>query len=51
LFDRINKVTVLMYHIVFALIGYQGRFTDYGRRNYPIRNFPLGQNIDGGSTS
>jgi hypothetical protein len=41
LFDRINKVTVLMYNVVFALIDYEGTYTDYGSRNYPTRNFPL----------
>ena len=41
LFDRLNGVTTLMYQVVFSLIEYQGTFSDYGTRDYPIKEFPL----------
>jgi len=40
LFDLINKTTVLMYHVVFYLIGYEGPYTDYGTHRYPPGNYP-----------
>lgn len=43
LFDLINKVTVLMYQVVFYLIGYNGRFTDYGTHGYPTKDYPLAE--------
>jgi hypothetical protein len=39
--DLINKTTVLMYHIIFYIIGYKGKFTDYGTTGYPIKDYPL----------
>jgi hypothetical protein len=39
--DWIGKTTVLMYHIVFHLIGYSGKYVDYGTRRYPVRAYPL----------
>jgi hypothetical protein len=41
LFDLLNQVTVLMYHLVFHLIGYAGKYTDYASRNYPTKDYPL----------
>jgi hypothetical protein len=41
LFDLMNQVTVLMYHAVFHLIGYEGKYTDYASRNYPTNDYPL----------
>lgn len=41
LIDHINGTTTLMYNVIFALIGYRGKFTDYGTRNYPTKEFPL----------
>src|SRR5258708_2694050 len=41
LFDLMSKTTVLMYHVVFYLIGYQGKYTDYGTYGYPLRDYPL----------
>jgi hypothetical protein len=38
--DDLNKVGVLLYHITFHLIGYQGRYTDYGERGYPAKIYP-----------
>jgi hypothetical protein len=37
----INKVTTLMYEIVFHLIGYVGPYTDFGRLGFPEKNYPL----------
>ena len=39
LIDLINKTTVVMYHLTFYLIGYRGKYTDYG--NPWISNFGL----------
>jgi hypothetical protein len=41
LFDLINHVTVLMYHAVFHLISYEGKYTDYASHNYPTKDYPL----------
>jgi hypothetical protein len=40
LIDLIHKVTVLMYHIVFYLIGYRGKFTDYSSLGFPEKTYP-----------
>jgi hypothetical protein len=45
--DLIHKVTVLMYHITFFLIGYKGQYIDYATSNWPVRNYPLSINSDG----
>lgn len=39
--DLISKTTVLMYHVVFHLIGYNGKYVDYGTYRYPVRDYPL----------
>lgn len=39
--DLISKTTVLMYHVVFHLIGYSGKYVDYGTYRYPVRDYPL----------
>jgi hypothetical protein len=44
LLDLIYKVTVLMYHITFFLIGYEGKYTDYATSKWPARNYPLSIN-------
>jgi len=41
LIDELHRVTVLMYHIVFHLIGYRGPYTDYATLGFPIRNYPV----------
>ncbi|MET4356425.1 hypothetical protein ABIC08_006388 [Bradyrhizobium sp. RT9b] len=41
--DELHKVGVLLYHIVFHLIGYCGPFTDYGGRGFPERPYPFPQ--------
>jgi len=38
--DLISKTTVLMYLIVFHLIGYTGKYVDYGTHRYPVRDYP-----------
>lgn len=38
--DDLHRVNVLLYHIVFHLIGYRGPFTDYGELNFPTREYP-----------
>jgi len=40
LFDLINQSTTLLYQVTFYLIGYKGKFTDYGIRGYPERDYP-----------
>lgn len=39
--DELHGVTVLLYHIVFHVIGYRGPYTDYATRNFPEKNYPL----------
>jgi hypothetical protein len=38
--DLISKTTVLMYQIVFHLIGYGGKYVDYGTYGFPVRDYP-----------
>lgn len=33
--DNCYKIEVLLNHLIFYAIGYQGEFTDYGTRNWP----------------
>jgi len=40
LIDTIHKVTVLMYHIVFYIIDYNGHFTDYSALGFPEKTYP-----------
>jgi hypothetical protein len=39
-FDQINRVCVLLYHLVFYLIGYEGTYTDFGTWGWPLRTYP-----------
>lgn len=39
--DMIAKTTVLLYHITFVLIGYEGPYADYGTVQWPSKDFPL----------
>jgi hypothetical protein len=39
-FDQINRVCVLLYHLVFYLIGYEGTYTDFGTLGWPLRTYP-----------
>lgn len=40
--DRFHVCLDLYYRLVFLLIGYDGRHTDYGTRGWPTRAFRLG---------
>jgi hypothetical protein len=42
LLGLINKTTVLMYQIIFYIIGYKGKFIDYGAPDYPYKEYPSG---------
>jgi hypothetical protein len=39
----INKTTVLMYQIIFYMIGYKGKFIDYGAPGYAYGEYPRGR--------
>lgn len=43
--DRFHVCLDLYYRLVFLLIGYQGRHTDYGTRGWPTRAFQLGGKV------
>ena len=40
--NRFHVCLDLYYKLVFLLIGYEGRHTDYGMKGWPIRTFQLG---------
>lgn len=40
LLDLCHTVTVLLYHIVFCAIGYEGVYTDYSTHGWPTRKYP-----------
>jgi hypothetical protein len=39
LFDKCDSVTVLFYKLVFQLIEYSGKYTDYTKENFPLVDF------------
>jgi hypothetical protein len=39
--DDCHATTVLLYQIIFAAIGYRGRFTNYGVEKWPEQEYPL----------
>jgi hypothetical protein len=39
LFDKCSSVTVLFYKLVFQLIEYSGKYTDYTKENFPLVDF------------
>jgi hypothetical protein len=41
LLDDLHKVYVCLYQITFALIGYEGRFSNYAADEFPIETYPL----------
>lgn len=43
--DRFHVCLDLYYRLVFVLIGYNGRHTDYGTRGWPTRRFRLGREL------
>lgn len=40
LIDDLHAVSVLLYHIVFYIIGYKGSYTDYGAHGFPKAEYP-----------
>ncbi len=38
--DMCLSVRVLLYHLFFHCIGYQGKYTDYSSRGWPAREYP-----------
>lgn len=41
LLNNVHTVSVLMYHLTFHLIGYEGAYTDYSRTGWPTASYPL----------
>lgn len=39
--DNTYQVEVLLFQVIFHLIGYEGPFTDYGAEGFPNKNYPL----------
>jgi len=42
--DNCFKTEVLLNHLIFYAIGYQGEFTDYGTHNWPQSRYPYSSN-------
>lgn len=38
--DQTGKVQVLFYQLVFSVIGYVGKHTDWGGRGWPLIDYP-----------
>lgn len=38
--DLCGIVTTLFYKLIFHAIGYEGKYTDYGTCDYPLKDFP-----------
>ena len=49
IFSLMNQVTVLLYQITFHLVGYEGKYTDYGQFGYPMKTYPLVSKAGGSS--
>jgi hypothetical protein len=43
LLDDLHQVYVCMYQITFALIGYEGAFSNYASKGFPVDAYPLRQ--------
>lgn len=41
--DNCFKAEVLLYHLIFRAIGYEGQFTDYGADGWPQVDYPIAQ--------
>lgn len=41
LIDELNKVQVILRQLTFFIIKYEGKFTDYGKYNFPSEQYPL----------
>ena len=37
---RCNAVVTLMYQLIYGAIGYEGDYTDYGIRGWPLKRYP-----------
>ena len=44
--DNCDKIQVLLYHLIFSIIGYKGQYTDYGTRGWPQNIYPLNATED-----
>ena len=40
-YDDVFATTALMYQVIFFLVGYKGKTSDYGKRGFPVRQYPL----------
>jgi hypothetical protein len=38
--DRVHSVHVLLHHLLFHCIGYQGKYTDYSKEGWPNLTYP-----------
>lgn len=38
--DQLHTIYRLLYSIIFHVIGYSGKYTDYARRHFPVRSYP-----------
>ena len=38
--DQLHVVYRLLYFIIFQVIGYDGKYTDYAKRHFPVRDYP-----------
>lgn len=38
--QRLERVLVLFYHLIFNKIGYSGNYTDYGHFGFPVTRYP-----------
>ena len=38
--QRLDRVLVLFYHLIFHRLGYTGNYTDYGQLGYPTVHYP-----------
>ena len=41
--DNCFRAEVLLYHLIFRAIGYEGQFTDYGADGWPQVDYPIAQ--------
>ena len=48
LLNLCDRVTVLMYQIIFRAIGYTGPYTDYTTMGWPVREYPKDNSLVGG---
>ena len=39
LVDLCHKVTVLMYHLIFRAVGFEGAYIDYSTHGWPLKHY------------